>query len=416
MAEFEPDPPSAADIVVIGAGIVGLATARELKLRHAAASVVLLERESAPARHQSGHSSGVIHAGIYYKPGSLKARLCVDGAARLYAYCAERGIDARREGKVIVATKPDELGRLDELERRGRANLVEGLQRIGPAEVAEIEPHAFAIEALFSPNTGVVDFPSVARAYGGDFSAAGGTIVTGCEALRIIESDRDVIVEHSAGRTRCGNVVVCGGPWADRLAVAAGADPDPRIVPFRGAYLRLRDHRADLVRASIYPTPDPDLPFLGMHLTRGPSGEVLLGPTALFVGARDAYSLKTVRRQDLVESLSWPGTWRVFRGFWRYGATEVRHAISIRSFVAECRRYLPELRRSDVERSLHSGVRAQAIGRDGTLVDDFILTETGRCVHVRNAPSPAATSSLALGEEIADRCDRLAGVAAPIRG
>lgn len=401
------NPPPGCDICVIGAGIVGLAAARALQLRHPDASVVVLEREDGPARHQSGHSSGVIHAGIYYKPGSLKARLCVEGAAALYDYCAERGIEARRDGKVIVATRPDELERLDELERRGAANAVPGLERIDPVRLREIEPHAAGIAALHSPNTGVVDFPLVAAAYAEDLRRAGGTVIFGCEVRALRENTSGVEVVHAGGSLAAGRVVVCAGPWADRMAVAAGADPDPRIVPFRGAYLRLRPERAGLVRASIYPVPDPDLPFLGMHLTRNPEGEVLLGPTALFVGARDAYRLRTVRGRDLGQSLGWPGTWRVFRTFWRTGLVEMRHATSLRSFVAECRRYVPELRPADVERSRHSGVRAQAVGRDGSLIDDFVLSRTGRAIHVRNAPSPAATSSLALAEEIADRVDAL---------
>lgn len=404
-------PPAGCDFAVVGAGIVGLATARALSRRHPGARVAVLERESGPARHQSGHSSGVIHAGIYYRPGSLKARLCVDGAAALYDYCAERGIEARRDGKVIVATRPEELSRLDELERRARANGVPGLERIGPERLREIEPHASGIAALHSPATGVVDYAEVASEFAADLEAAGGSVSYGCE-VRGLEPDATgtTRIAHSAGGTEAPRVVVCAGPWADRLAVAAGAGAEPRIVPFRGAYLRLRPERSHLVRANIYPVPDPDLPFLGMHLTRNPAGEVLLGPTALFAGARDAYELRRVRRADLWESLSWPGTWRLFRRFWRTGAAEIRHAASRRAFVAECRRYVPELTAADVEPSAHSGVRAQAVGRDGSLIDDFVVETTDCTVHVRNAPSPAATSSLALAEEIADRVDALGAV------
>ncbi|MFN8150614.1 MAG: L-2-hydroxyglutarate oxidase [Solirubrobacterales bacterium] len=400
-------PPAGCDICVVGAGIVGLATARELQRRHPTASIVVLEGAQRVATHQSGHSSGVIHAGIYYPPGSLKARLCVEGAARLYDYCAERGIDARRDGKVIVATREDELPRLDELERRGRANGVPGLERIGPERLREIEPHAGGIAALHSPNTGVVDFPTVAASLAAELRSGGGKVVTGCAVSGLRPGGGRIAVDHEGGTLDAGSAVLCAGPWADRLAVLAGADPDPRIVPFRGAYLRLRPGREELVRANIYPVPDPDLPFLGMHLTRTPQDEVLLGPTALFVGARDAYRLRRVVPRDLAQSLAWPGTARMMRRFWRTGLTEIRHAVSMRSFVAECRRYVPELQLSDVERSVHSGVRAQAIGRDGSLVDDFVVSETERAVHVRNAPSPAATSSLALAEVIADRVDGL---------
>ncbi len=392
---------------MVGGGIVGIATARELQLRHPGADVLVLERENELATHQSGHSSGVIHAGIYYAPGSLKARLCVEGARRLYAYCEERGIDARRDGKVIVATEEAELPRLDELERRGLANEVPGLRRIDTGELQEIEPHAAGIAALHSPATGVVDYRAVTAAMAADLHEAGGTIATGCEVTALKAAGASVSIEHSSGNTAASRIVLCAGPWADRLAVAAGADPDPRVVPFRGAYLRLKPERAALVRANIYPVPDPDLPFLGMHLTRSPEGEVLLGPTALFVGARDAYRLSRVVPRDLRESLAWPGTRRMMRKFWRTGLTEMAHAASMRSFVAECRRYVPELRLTDVERSSHSGVRAQAIARDGSLIDDFVVSETEHAIHVRNAPSPAATSSLALAELIADRLDAL---------
>jgi L-2-hydroxyglutarate oxidase len=352
----------------------------------------------------------VIHAGVYYEPGSLKARLCVDGAVALYAYCDERRIEARRAGKVIVATSPDEVRRLDELERRGRANGVPGLERIGPDRLREIEPHAAGLAALYSPATGIVDFRAVAAGYAADVEAAGGTLHYGTEITGIAEPPGAAVrLEHADGTTEAARAVVCAGLWSDRLAVAAGGDPEPRIVPFRGAYLRLRPERSGLVRANIYPVPDPDLPFLGAHLTRTHTGEVLLGPTALFAGARDAYRLSRVRPRDLTDSLTWPGTWRLFRRWWRTGAREIAHALSDSSLVAQCRRYVPELRADDVERSQISGVRAQAVARDGSLIDDFVIDAGSRVIHVRNAPSPAATSSLALAEEICDRLEALPG-------
>ena len=399
--------PAEAEICVVGAGIVGLATARELQLRHPEATIAVLERAGSIAAEQSGHSSGVIHAGVYYEPGSLKARLCVDGSRRLYAFCEERAIPARRSGKVIVAASEADLPRLDELERRGRANDVPGLERIGADRLREIEPHAAGAAALHSPATGIVDFAAVAAAIAADFERAGGRLALGCE-VRGLEPRADRLeIAHSGGRTLARRTAVCAGPWADRLAIAAGADRDPRLVPFRGAYLRLRPEADHLVRSNIYPVPDPDLPFLGVHLTRNAAGEVLLGPTALLVGARDAYRLRRIVPRDLVESVAWPGTWRMIRRHWRTGLAELRHAFSIRSFVAECRRYLPELGVGDVERSPHAGVRAQAIARDGTLVDDFLISETEHAVHLRNAPSPAATSAFALAEVIADRLDAL---------
>jgi 2-hydroxyglutarate dehydrogenase len=401
------EPPKTCDFVVIGGGILGLAVARELLSRHAGASLCVLEREDRLAAHQTSHSSGVIHAGIYYAPGSLKARLCVEGARLLYEYCDERGVEARRDGKLIVAGDEDELSRLDELERRGRANEVPGLRRIGPNEIAELEPHARGVAALHSPASGVVDFARVASAFAADAEAAGGTVATGAGVRRLVPSGASVVVEHERGRTDARLVVSCAGAWSDRLAVAAGAPREPRIVPFRGRYLRLRPERRDLVRASIYPVPDPDLPFLGGHLTRGFDGEVLLGPSAMLVGARDAYRIGRLRPRDLADNLVWPGTWRLVGRFWRTGVREIRHAASKRAFVADLRRFVPELDVRDVLPG-PSGIRAQALDRHGRLVDDFVVHRTERALHVRNAPSPAATSSLALARLIVDEAESAA--------
>jgi (S)-2-hydroxyglutarate dehydrogenase len=396
------EPPRTADFVVIGGGILGLAVARELLDRHPDASLCVLEREERLAAHQTSHSSGVIHAGIYYAPGSLKARLCVEGARLLYAYCDERGIEARRNGKLIIAAEESELSGLDELERRGRANQVPGLRRIGPDGISEIEPHARGVAALHSPETGVVDFARVATAFAADVEAGGGAVITGC-GVQGLDPRRDVMaVQHESGTTEAGFVISCAGAWSDRLAVAAGAPAEPRIVPFRGAYLRLRPERRELVRASIYPVPDPELPFLGGHLTRGIDGEVLLGPSALMVAARDAYRLGRVRWRDLASNLVWPGTWRLVRRFWRTGLGELRHTASRRAFVDELRRFVPELDVGDVLPG-PSGIRAQAVDRQGRLVDDFVVHRTERALHIRNAPSPAATSSLALARLIADQ-------------
>ncbi len=400
------EPPRKCDFVVIGGGIVGLSVARELLVRHPDSTLCVLEREDRLAAHQTSHSSGVIHGGIYYAPGSLKARLCVEGARLLYAYCDERGIEARRDGKLIVAADQDELGRLDELERRGEANEVPGLRRIGAADISEIEPHARGVAALHSPQTGVVDFAGVAASYAADVERGRGIVVTGAGVRSLTPRGTTISVEHERGITEAGFVVSCAGAWSDRLAVAAGAPAEPRIVPFRGGYLRLRPERRELVRASIYPVPDPDLPFLGGHLTRTVDGEVLLGPSALLVGARDAYRLSRVRGRDLRSNLAWPGTWRLMRRFWRTGLTEIRHAASRRSFVEDVRRFVPELGAADVLPG-PSGIRAQALDRDGRLVDDFVVHRTERALHVRNAPSPAATSSLALAKLIVDEADRL---------
>jgi len=395
------------DLAVVGGGIVGLAVARELTRRHPRASVCVLEREASLGFHQTGHNSGVIHAGAYYTPRSLKARLCVEGARELYTYCEERGIASERCGKVIVATEPGELSRLDELERRGEVNGVLGLRRIDAHGIEALEPHARGIAGLHSPDTGIVDFGAVARAYAQDVLDAGGAVVTGCGVEGVVEQGGALRLLHSQGATEASHAIFCAGAWADRLAVAAGADPDPRIVPFRGAYLRLVPARRSLVRALIYPVPDPALPFLGVHLTRHIDGDVLIGPTALLAGARDAYALGRVRRGDLLDTLAWPGSWRMFRRWWRTGLTELRHATLRTALVRAAARYVPELRAQDVEPAASfTGVRAQALGRDGRLVDDFVFSATPRALHVRNAPSPAATSSLAIGRYVAEAAER----------
>ena len=397
-------PPAECDIVVVGGGILGLAAARELLSRRPGARLAVLEREPRLAMHQTGHTSGVVHAGIYYQPGSLKARLCVEGAGQLRAYCEERELPFDRNGKLIVAVEDSELPRLDELERRGRENEVPGLRRVAADEISAIEPHARGIAALHSPATAVVDFAAVAGSFAADVAASGGTVHSGCAVLTSKVDRGRVRIRHSRGVTDAGLALFCAGLWSDRLAVAAGAPTDPRIVPFRGAYLRLRPERTELVRGSVYPLPDPELPFLGAHLTRGIKGEVLIGPSALIAPARDAYRLLRVRPRDLAATAAWPGTWRLAARHWRVGVGELRRAASRRSFAAEAARLVPDLRAADVERG-PAGVRAQALGRDGRLVDDFVVHRTERAVHVRNAPSPAATSSLALARLIADRLE-----------
>jgi L-2-hydroxyglutarate oxidase len=392
------------DVAVVGGGIVGLAVAGELLARRPRLRVVVFEREGEVGRHQTGSNSGVVHAGIYYRPGSLKARLCVEGMRRLYAFCERHGIAHQRCGKLIVATEPSELAGLDQLEARGRSNSVPGLARIGPAQMSELEPHLRGIAALHSPNTGIVDFAAVARALAADLIEGGATVWTACEVLGLQRRDGAVAVSHSYGETNAGRAIVCAGAWSDRLAVAAGAPDDPRIIPFRGAYLRLRPEARSLVHGLIYPVPDPGLPFLGVHLTRRIDGEVLLGPTALLVGARDAYRLRRMTIPDLRATLGWPGTWRMMGRFWRTALGEVRLAASRRAFVAACARYVPELSPADVIAG-PAGVRAQALGRDGTLVDDFVIDDLDQLQFLRNAPSPAATSSLAIGSLLADRLE-----------
>jgi (S)-2-hydroxyglutarate dehydrogenase len=393
------------DLAVVGAGIIGLAVARELAERRPSLSLSVLEREEEVAAHQTGHNSGVVHAGIYYLPGSLKARLCVEGAAELYRFCEENGVTHERCGKVIVARDESELPGLGELERRGRANGVAGLRRLTATELVDIEPHCRGAGALYSPETGIADFPGVARALATKLAGGGAIVATGAGVHRVSVGRGRLRLRHARGETRARFAVFCAGGWSDRLAVMAGAPAEPRVVPFRGAYLRLRPERRGLVRSLIYPVPDPRLPFLGVHLTRHTSGDVLVGPTALLAGARDAYSLARLRPGDLASTLAWPGSWRLFRRFWRTGLTEIGHVASRRSFVRAAARYVPALRVEDVEPAF-AGVRAQALARDGRLVDDFVVHESERAVHVRNAPSPAATSSLAIARLVADRVER----------
>jgi 2-hydroxyglutarate dehydrogenase len=394
------------DAAVVGAGILGLAVARELLVRAPDASVAVLEQAQTVAAHQSSHNSGVIHAGIYYEPGSLKAQLCVEGAARMYEYCEQRGIDARRIGKLIIATDERELAGLAELERRARANVVPGIRRLEASEIRALEPHAAGIAALYSPATGIVDFRAVCERLSEDVRGAGAELRLRYKVIGVEEKGDLVRIRGvDAEAVEASRAVFCAGTWSDRLAVQAGASPDPRIIPFRGAYMKLRADRRTLVRALIYPVPDPALPFLGAHLTPTVDGEVLVGPTALIAAARDAYRLTRVRARDLAETLMWPGTWRMGARWWRTGLRELHLAASRRAFAMAASRYVPELRAADLIPAF-AGVRAQTVGRDGRLIDDFVLSSTARTVHVRNAPSPAATSALALAARIVDTLER----------
>jgi len=397
--------PTSYDRVVIGAGILGLAVARELLARHPDSRIAVVDKADRVAAHQTSHNSGVIHAGVYYAPGSLKARMCVRGAALMYEYCERRGVDVNRIGKLIIATDAGELPGLDELERRSRANGVPGIRRIGGPEIREIEPHAIGVAALHSPNTGIVDFRTVCDRLAADVVQAGAELRLGWPVRDVLANARQIrLIGPDGDAIEAAGAVFCAGLWADRLAVRAGASPDPRIVPFRGGYLRLRADRRGVVNGLIYPVPDPALPFLGVHLTPQIGGEVVLGPSALLVAARDAYGLTTVRRGDLADTFAWPGTWRMMRRWWKTGLQEVHLAASRRAFAAHAARYVPGLTAADMTPGF-AGVRAQAVARDGKLVDDFVISRTDRALHVRNAPSPAATSSLALAELIADSAD-----------
>jgi (S)-2-hydroxyglutarate dehydrogenase len=392
--------------VVVGAGILGLAVARELLERRPSAKVVVVEQADRVGAHQTSHNSGVIHAGVYYTPGSLKARLCVEGAARMYEYCERHGIEARRIGKLIIATDARELTALDELERRAKANEVPGIRRVDKRAITAIEPHATGLAALHSPNTGIVDFRAVAEQLAHDVREMGAELRLGHRLTDVVEEGRALKLRLAGGDAiEATNAVFCAGLWSDRLAVCAGASEDPRIVPFRGGYLRLRAGRRDLIKGLIYPVPDPDLPFLGVHITPQIDGQVLVGPSALLVAARDAYRLRRISLRDVADTVTWPGTWRMARRWWRTGLTEIQMAASRRAFAKAAARYVPALTARDLEPAF-GGIRAQAVSSDGRLVDDFVLSSTPRAVHVRNAPSPAATSSLALAGRIADAAER----------
>ncbi|MFL5817305.1 MAG: L-2-hydroxyglutarate oxidase [Conexibacter sp.] len=393
-------------VVVVGGGILGLATARLIAREQPTAAVTLLEKEPQLALHQTARNSGVVHAGIYYASGSLKARLCRRGIGLLRDFCAEHGIPYEACGKLVVALDEIELPRLARLEERAHANGVPGLRHLDATELRTVEPHAAGIAALHSPETAITDFRAVALALARELTDRGGTIQTDTEVVRVhttatLTSSPTARVELADGtEVAADRVVVCAGLHADRLARRSGEDAAPRIVPFRGEYWALRPERRSLVRGLIYPVPDPALPFLGVHLTKTVDGRVLIGPNAVLALAREGYRLGAVDGRDLAETLAWRGTWRLMRRHWRAGIDETRRSLSKRAFVSEARRYVPELRPGDAVRAT-SGVRAQAVDRDGTMVDDFRIGGDARVVWVRNAPSPAATSSLAIAEEIA---------------
>jgi L-2-hydroxyglutarate oxidase len=388
------------DITVVGGGLVGLATALALAEQHGR-TVAVLEAEDRLAAHQSGHNSGVIHSGLYYKPGSLKAKLCVEGARSLIRFCEEEGIAWERCGKVVVATREDELPRLDELERRGMANGLTGLRRLRAEEIREYEPHAAGIAALWVAETGIVDYPGVAQAYGRRIEARGGTVWTGARVQGVHRDGSGLVVETTRGTVSCNSLVNCAGLQCDRVARLCGAEVDVRIIPFRGEYYELVSERRSLVRGLIYPVPDPSFPFLGVHLTRMIKGGVEAGPNAVLALKREGYRWTDVSPRDLVASATWPGLWRLAARFWKVAGFEVWRSLVKSAFVRDLQRLVPEIRDQDVYRA-GAGVRAQAMERNGALVDDFRIVQSEKAIHVLNAPSPAATASLAIGRTIAE--------------
>jgi len=392
------------DIAVVGGGIVGMATAMSVLARRRV-SVVVLEKENRLAAHQTGNNSGVIHSGLYYKPGSLKARNCTAGREALYRFCAERGIPAERCGKVVVATREKQLPVLEELRRRGEANGLKGLRRLRPEEIREIEPHAAGIAGLFVPQTGIVDYARVTEAYAEEVRRNEGEILLGAAVRRIVGESSGMVLETGVGEVRCRALINCAGLQSDRVARMAGAEPGVRIVPFRGEYYELAPERCDLVRNLIYPVPDPEFPFLGVHFTRMIGGGVEAGPNAVLAFKREGYSRWSFSAGDLFDAFSYGGFWRMAGSNWRMGLGELWRSWNKGAFVRALQALMPEIAAADLVPG-GAGVRAQALDPDGKLVDDFRIVEAERQIHVLNAPSPAATASISIGETIADLAGR----------
>lgn len=403
------------DLAIVGGGIIGLATAYRLLERRPGLAVVVLEKEAELASHQSGHNSGVIHAGLYYPAGSRKAELCREGKAEIEAFCDSHGIAFERCGKLVVAVSKDELPGLEEIARRAEANAVPGLARVGPGRMAEIEPHVRGLAGLHSPQTAVVDFRSVALALAGEVQARGGEIRTDWEVKGIVRrpagrSSEELVVRSPLEELSAGAVIACAGLWSDRVAELTGSSRTQRIVPFRGDYMRLRPQARRLVGGLIYPVNDPRFPFLGIHLTRRIDGEVWAGPNAVLAFARAGYSIADLVPADLFDTLAYRGFLRLALRYWQSGAAEMWRDVRRPAFAAAVRRYVPGLRDEDLEPG-PSGVRAQSVRLDGQLVDDFSFGGSGRVLHVRNAPSPGATASLAIGRVLAEMAEERFGLA-----
>ena len=389
------------DVAIIGGGIIGLSTGMQLLERFPRLRVAVLEKDGGLAGQQTGHNSGVVHSGVYYRPDSLKARFCVEGRAAILAFCDAHDIPYERCGKVIVATRQDELPRVDALYERGQANGVPGLELIGPQRLKEIEPHAAGIRALWSPSTAIVDFQAITEAYAQEFREAGGDVHTHARVSTIARSGGTTHIEAGDRELRARNVINCAGLHADRVARLMGARPRLRIVPFRGEYYTLSEQSEQLVRGLIYPVPDPAFPFLGVHFTRNIGGFVEAGPNAVLATALEGYRKRDFNAADLTATLAHPGFWRMAARQWRTGLMEVHRSLRKSVFVRDLQRILPDIRSEQLAAG-GSGVRAQAVARDGTLLDDFAIEQTEGAIHVLNAPSPGATSSLMIGRHIVD--------------
>lgn len=389
------------DYAVIGGGILGLASAYRLLQERPGARLVLLEKEDALARHQTGHNSGVIHAGVYYQPGSLKARLCKEGAERTVRFCEENDVPYKRCGKLIVATDGTEVHRLAGLEERVKANGLD-YARLSKEELREREPEITGEAALFVPATGIVDYAAICERLAAHVRAAGGEIRLGAAVTGIRETESEITVETGAGEATARTAIVCAGLQGDRMAMLAGLDIDFRVLPFRGEYYRVADSRRDLVKHLIYPVPDPTLPFLGIHLTRMIDGSLTVGPNAMLSFGRETYHANTPVARDMADMMGFPGFYRLMARFAAAGLHELRGSLSKRIYLERCRKYCPSLEYDDLQ-PMEPGIRAQTVSSDGNLVDDFLFLETARSLHVCNAPSPAATSALPIADEIVKR-------------
>ncbi|AWN24487.1 L-2-hydroxyglutarate oxidase [Deinococcus irradiatisoli] len=399
-----------ADVAVVGAGLVGLATARAIRTHYPRLSVALLDKEAGVAAHQSGHNSGVIHAGLYYKPGSLKARLCLSGRQQLERYCTEHGVKFERCGKLVVAADAEEEGRLLALAHRALQNGIH-VRLLSPEQMKEHEPHVAGVAALHSPETGIADYPGLAKALKAELLSLGTRVLHHAELRSVTRRGEHQVLHTTAGEVQARWTVTCAGLQADKVARLCGAQPDVQIVPFRGEYYDLKPERAGLVRNLIYPVPDPRFPFLGVHLTRMIGGGVEAGPNAVLAFAREGYRRRDVHPGELFEALSYPGFWRLAARYPNVGTYEMYRSLSKREFARSLQRLVPELTADDLTPG-GSGVRAQALNRAGQIVDDFAVLETPSALHVLNAPSPAATACLAIGEHLSQLAARNFGWAA----
>jgi L-2-hydroxyglutarate oxidase LhgO len=385
-------------IGVIGGGIVGIAVARALASR--SIRVTVIEKEHRVAMHQTGHNSGVVHAGLYYAPGSLKARLCSAGREMTRDFCIDKNLPYREVGKTVVAVNAEEIVRLDQIEERSRQNGVPGLRRMSVTEMREVEPHVAGVAAVHSPHTAVVDYASITEALADDVRKNGGKILLGQEVLRITQEIGKITVVTSSQEHRFDRLIVCAGLQSDVVAAMIGASPSPRILPFRGEYWGLDSSRQHLVNGMIYPVPDPRFPFLGVHFTRGVYDDVHVGPNAVPALAREGYKWSSISLKDSWGSLTWPGAPALAKQHWRMGAKEISASLFKSLYFREARRFVPELRMSDLVAKTSAGVRAQAWGRDGGLLDDFAVDQVGPVTLLRNAPSPAATSAMAIADYV----------------